>query len=75
MVESCSTSSGVTLRDSLGAANIKGCQPPVMKAAGSLEGCVQALGSLFASQGENMGQDMMCCCFTQPPDDSLEGQL
>lgn len=66
---------GVTPSISSQASNIKGCQPPVMKAAASSESCVQALVSLYASWGENMGENMMCCCFTRAPDDSLEGQF
>lgn len=48
---------GVSLRVLLGAANIKGCQPHVTKAAASLESCAQASVSLFARRGENMGED------------------
>lgn len=47
------SSSGVTVRDTLGVANFKGCQPPDVKAAASLESCVQSLGVLFASLGES----------------------
>lgn len=45
------------------------------KTAMSLERCIQPLGLLFASWGENMSQDVLCCCFTKPSDDSLEGEF
>lgn len=45
------------------------------KIAVSLERWIWPLGLLFASWGESMSQDRLCCCFTKLWDDSLEGDF